>query len=443
MKLSIQLPINAAALALLCQLSALAAVAPADIQNAIQKAQILAPGTSMNVRVNNGNVVISTYRSSTNDNDCKIDGVFMARTTMDLAPSDINRVTIYFYSRADLSHYKEVTLTAGDIRAFGAGELKKEQLLSSVALIDHNAQDAVSLSNLIQTSEAMRARNYDVSPPDSKGRVNLSTQLESWVGDSDAKYEALKLASRLLAAAPAGTIKEIHVTFTDPDQASFIREINLKADAVHSVQQKIDADLATLAISAPAVGTAVAAGPMQTERQAVAERIAALEKAGVGVAIYRQLFNTMEHDATTGNAAAVTDELKTLTDALDEQEKARKNIQAMANAKPVAGGPEAKPKRPPHPASITSPLEDRWASGHVVNPDAILRDPAGTVARAFPTPADNDPLYYHFIRYVAQTLYKGGKPDEALQYDLRAYDLETKFPQLKTAGLKTQGAAHR
>jgi hypothetical protein len=437
-----QLPINAAALALLCQLSAFAAVSPADIQTAIQKAQILTTGTSMNVRINNGNVVISTYRSSTNDNDCKIDAVFMARTAMDLAPTEINRVTIYFYSRADLTHYKEVTLTAGDLRAFGSGELKKEQLLSSVALIDHNAQDAVSLSNLIQASEAMHARNYDVSPPDPKGRVNLNTQLGSWVMDDDAKYEALTLAARLLSAAPAGTIKEVHVTFTDPDNAAFVREINLKPDAVRSVQQKINDDLAILAITVPKLsGMAVAAGPMKSERQAIAERIATVEKAGVGMALYHKLFDAMEQDAAAGDEAAVADKVKKLTDALDEQEKAKKEMHATTSAKPVI---EVKPKSPPHAASVTQPKEDRWAAGRLITEDTILKDPAGTVARVqatFPSP-DNNPYFYHFIRYVAQTLYAHGRQDEALPYDLRAHDLETRFPQLKTAIPRAQ-SAHR
>jgi hypothetical protein len=436
-----QLPINAAALTLLFQLSAFAAVSPTDIQNAIQKAQILAPGTSMNVRVNNGNVVLSTYRSSTNDNDCKIDGVFMARTAMDLAPSEINRVTIYFYSRADLTHYKELTLTAGDIRAFGAGELKKEQLLSSVALVDHNAQDAVSLSNLIQASQAMHARNYDVSPPDPKGRVNLNTQLESWIGDTDARYEAVTLASRLLAAAPAGTIKEIHVTFTDPDNTAFVREISLKADAVHSMQQKLNDDLASLAIAVPKPGVAVAAGPMKIERQAIAERIATAEKAGVGMALYHKLFDTMEQDAAAGNEAAVAGEAKKLTDALDEQDKAKKDMQVLSSTKTVI---EVKPKSPPHAASITQPKEDRWAAGRLVTEDTILKDPAGTVARVqatFPSP-DNNPYFYHFVRYVAQTLYAHGRQDEALPYDLRAHVMETRFPQIKNAIPRAQ-SAHR
>jgi hypothetical protein len=245
-----------------------------------------------------------------------------------------------------------------------------------------------------------------------------------------------------LAAAPAGSIKEIHVTFSDPDNSAFIREINLKADAVHATQQKIDNDLASVVLAAAkAGGPAVAAGPLQVERQSIAERIAAVEKTGVGMALYHKLFDTMEQDAAAGNAAAVADEVKKLTDALDEQDQARKNMQATANAKTVAGT-AVKPKRPPHPASGTEPKEDRWALGRVIPEDTILKDPAGTVAQVQATirSPENDYYFYHFIRYVAQTLYYHGRPDEALKYDVRAYEMETKFPQLKT--MKPPAATH-
>jgi hypothetical protein len=73
-----------------------------------------------------------------------------------------------------------------------------------------------------------------------------------------------------------------------------------------------------------------------------------------------------------------------------------------------------------------------------------LKDPAGTVARvqATFTSPDNNPYFYHFIRYVAQTLYAHGRQDEAVPYDLRARDLETRFPQLKGAIPRAQ-SAHR
>jgi len=250
MALKLHLTLGAcAALSLFIPLCAAAAVAPQDIQAAIEDAHVLPAGTRMTVAVNNGPVVISTYRATTDDKDNKIDAVLMARAAMRLSPETITRVTIYFYSGADLTHYKEVTLSTGDLSGFGAGDLNKEQLLSSVNLIDHKSQDAVSLSNFIKATEASHVRRYEVSSTDSKGRVVVKTQLESWLLDSDAKYEALKLADKIIAAAPAGTIKSVHVKFTDPENAAFVREVDLKADEVHSLQQKIADALSPLSLT--------------------------------------------------------------------------------------------------------------------------------------------------------------------------------------------------
>jgi len=418
-----------AALSLLFPLSALAAVAPGDIQTAIEKANILAAGTSMNVTVSDGNVVISTYRRNTVDKDCKIDAVLIARAAMTLAPSELNRVTIYFYSRADLTHYKEISLSAGDIKAFGAGDINKEQLLSSVALIDHSAQDAVSLSQLIGATEAKQAHNYEISSPDNKGNIDVKTQLESWIPDADAKYQALKLADKIVSAAPAGSIKNLHITFTAPDSGT-VREVEVKAETIASLQKKIFDALAIVPINAPT--GIVAAGPMETEREAIAGRIKVLEKAGVGMALYNQLFATIEQHAKDGNETAVATEVKQISEALDRQEKTLKEQkERLATAGKT---PEERPSaRILYPASRTAPKEQRWVLGTPVMESAIIKDPFGLIAQIQPTVknAETNPKFYHLIRFFAQTLYAAGSKEAAAKFDQRAFEMETKYPQLK------------
>src|SRR5277367_711987 len=73
-----------------------------EIITAIDKAKILAPGTSVNADVYRDQVSISTYRNSrANDDDCKIEAAMIAKTVLDLAPKEISRIMVYFFSMAN------------------------------------------------------------------------------------------------------------------------------------------------------------------------------------------------------------------------------------------------------------------------------------------------------------------------------------------------------
>jgi hypothetical protein len=81
------------------QYSAQAAVTVNQIVKAVDQAKILANGTGVRAAINGSEVYISTYRNTrANDNDCKIEALLIAKTTIDLAPTDIGRVTVYFYN---------------------------------------------------------------------------------------------------------------------------------------------------------------------------------------------------------------------------------------------------------------------------------------------------------------------------------------------------------
>jgi hypothetical protein len=94
----------------------------AEVVNALEKAKILAPSIRLNARVSPDEVIIATYKNpKAEDKDCKIDAVLIAKAVMDLAPGEVPRVTVYFYSSSTLSKYKQVEVTAGDVKAFASG----------------------------------------------------------------------------------------------------------------------------------------------------------------------------------------------------------------------------------------------------------------------------------------------------------------------------------
>ena len=117
--LSAYLPLTAAS----------AAPSSQDLVSAIEKAKVLSTGTRVAASVNGAEAYVSTYRNArATDDDCKIEAILVAKTIMDLAPADISRVTVYFYNALRLNKRKEVAVTAGDVKAFGAGQLSQEQL---------------------------------------------------------------------------------------------------------------------------------------------------------------------------------------------------------------------------------------------------------------------------------------------------------------------------
>src|SRR5262245_10647878 len=99
-------PLSLAGLFLACQLGATAAVSPQQLQAAIDKGKILAPGSGVSISVGKNQAVVATYRNTkANEKDCKIDAVLLSKAIMQLAP-EITSVTVYFYNRKDLSTYE-------------------------------------------------------------------------------------------------------------------------------------------------------------------------------------------------------------------------------------------------------------------------------------------------------------------------------------------------
>jgi hypothetical protein len=193
--------INSLALATLLSLSlssfsnysAEAAVTVNQIVTAVDQAKILANGTGVRAAINGSEVYISAYRNTrANDNDCKIEALLIAKTTIDLAPNDIGRVTVYFHNTLNIKKRKVVSVTAGDVKAFGSGQLGKEQLLASLTIKDDEVNDpATRLSAYLQQQESGRSRKR-IDTNMVGETLEVIADADSDMSERDMRYEALE-----------------------------------------------------------------------------------------------------------------------------------------------------------------------------------------------------------------------------------------------------------
>ncbi|MBK9203477.1 MAG: hypothetical protein IPL73_13815 [Candidatus Obscuribacter sp.] len=248
-------PIVMAAMLLPLGSQVLAAPSATDITSAIDKAKILSSNTRVAAAVNGAEVYISTYRNAkANDNDCKIEAVLIAKTVMDLSPADITRVTVYFYNALRRSSRKVVSVSAGDVKAFGAGQLSQDQLLTSISLKDEEVNDpAAKLSAYLQQREYAHARKRIETAMRGDTMV-VTADAESDMSETDLRYEAIKIAAKALESAN-GQAAKVEVDFNDPVAPGQIKQIVLTANQVNSLNSSLQSSLGTVQIAS--VGQAI------------------------------------------------------------------------------------------------------------------------------------------------------------------------------------------
>jgi mannose-6-phosphate isomerase class I len=405
-----------------------------EIRAAIVKANILMPSSTMTVRVKPSEVVVATYKADiASDKDSKIDAILIAKTVMDLAPSDIASVTMYFYGRNDLSAYDEITLSAGDIKAFATGKLSKEQLLASIKLAHRKTEDVARIASSLEAQEGTATR-HPAQVTFRGGTVDVGVQLESWVQDRDARYEALRIAEKVIEANRGKPIQSISIAFSDPDMQVGDRDITITPAQFAQLQPAIGSALAAMSISGAATALAstdVVEGPLKEKRLELFKRIQNFKAANVGVSSFMAFFQMIEQSAARRDEPACTDLCNKLSTVLDQQEKTIKAIKERANAvtKTASSGPAAPP--------VSGPHESRWAMGRPPIMDSrVLSDPDGYIVElaTYVPRKDVDPgerlRYFKALRYFAQQLRANGKLDQAANFDRQVYDMRRRFPEL-------------
>ncbi len=423
-------PVLAMSLALFAVLPAYSAISPSEIVSAIKQAQFLAPGSSLNVRVDGDQVYVSTFKHSNEDKDCKIDATLIAKSVFDLSPEGFARVTCYFYGK-DMSSCQEVSVSAGDIKSFAAGTMTQEQLLASITVKNVAVKsDSDRIARQLESNVISRANDYHIS--ETKDGLTVSTGLDSWVSDEDAKFEALRIAVNALAAKP--TAQKITVNFVDPASRIENREITFASASLDGLWRPIQTSLAALPLTkkAPVIELAsikTLKGPLQAERDALLDKLHEMEKNGIGVAPFLKIFVGIEQSVkSNADVKALTDSINRLKSSIEDQ------LKRSASAK---DRPKAVTKTPdPVPASTSGKAVgagNRWLKAGVAPliPDEVVAGPDAVAARieaSYPA-GERDPRYVGVLQQIAEILAKNNKSADAARFQQKAAELKSKNKQ--------------
>ncbi len=403
---------------------ALAMPTSAEIRNALNKAQFLAPGTAVNVRVDKDQVFVSTYRHSNDEKDCKIDSVLISKAVFDTAPEELGRVTCYFYGK-DMSNYQEVSVTAGDIKAFASGSMSKDQLLSSLSVktSSTSGQNATEkVENQLESNSITRPTNYKINV--GSDLVTVNTALDPWVSDEDSKLEALRIAVNVFKAQPSA--QQIRVNFVDPAATAENREMTFATANLASMWKEIQTPLQNLAIAKrpPTIDVQslrTVKGVKQVERDALLKELKEMDSLGIGIAPFVKVFLGIEQTVKReGDPKAIAEMLTRLISSVDDQMKAYKSAKEK---KPTVKAAEPPPdKSQPAPA-----MGSRWVTGKnpviepevLQGPDAVVNRFESELGAGFKS-ANENPRFLAVLDQVSAILIKNNRAAEAAKFQQRA-----------------------
>ncbi|MBP9091148.1 hypothetical protein KBI23_08970 [bacterium] len=406
--------------------SAQAAITVNQIVKAIDQAKILANGTGVNAAINGSEVYISAYRHTrANDNDCKIEALLLAKTTIDLAPNDIGRVTVYFHNKLNPKKRKAVSVTAGDVKAFGSGQLGKEQLLASLTIKDDEVIDPASrLSAYLQQQESGRSRKR-IDTNMVGETLEVIADADSDMSERDMRYEALRIAEKAVETV-GPSAKRVKISFADPAMKGSFKQIDFDANQLKSLNSSLQSVLTPVQIVT--ISTKVDVQSLATEdgadkdlRDKALAKLKSLDSAGVGVGPFLRAFFEVERLISAGDDEQAHASVVKLISALDEQEERAKNakeIKPTKSAATTAAAPLVKKGRPSGRQSGASTLPE----------SEILTDPERALKRqedelGDPLSARIEGVYNNIIN----TLNRNNRAAEAQKFTQKLNDIKSRL----------------
>ncbi len=413
-----------------------AAATSEDIVSLINKEHILAPGARLNAQVKGDVATVSTFRHvKANDKDLKIDAVLMSRAIMNL-DSSINRVIFYFFNNVDLTKYRQISVSTGDVKAFASGQVSKDDLLTSLPLEFKQTEDPnAKVENAMHAGETVGV-GHRLDSAIVGNEIDVSTDLNASASLRDMRFAALQIAERALSAAPAN-IKTVKIAFADPSHPGSIKNVVLDSNTIRSLNESVQAVFAKVTITAGAGVAATATvvpGFLKDERQALLERINELAKNGVGISVLKGIFDGIEKSVAAGTSEAdVTQLVTNFSSNLTAMEKANKAAKAMQATK-TSSGPRPKLKPPTRRMS-------RWAFGIEPIQDAsVLADPVTylgeiekrlTVADAAKNMrVEDDKRFHDGLQYFIQILATDpSKQSQQVEIERRLARIQQRHPE--------------
>ncbi|MEZ4535537.1 MAG: hypothetical protein R3D26_11145 [Cyanobacteriota/Melainabacteria group bacterium] len=129
---------------------------------------------------------------------------------------------MYFYDSGNPSKYKSITVTKGDVAAFGTGQVSKSELLSSIQIREGGLSDPKTAieNQLILTAASKR---QDVQISFGQDEIDVTTAMPANAPVREYKYEALRIAEIAMEKLGLGsTVKRVNVNFFAPGNTALI-----------------------------------------------------------------------------------------------------------------------------------------------------------------------------------------------------------------------------
>jgi hypothetical protein len=428
-----------------------------EIVTAIDKAKILAPGISVNADVSKDHVSVSTYRNSrANDDDIKIEAALIAKTVLELAPKEIARVSVFFFSAINLKNYREVAVTAGDIKAFSAGATNEKQLISSLKIIE--PQMSFNERQLVEEISRIQAAKQEAPVVTRKDdEVDVVGTLDSSQSAGDYELEAFKMARKALEESDPAGIRVVKLTLKDPAKQGEIRTVTFNANDIKllSTNMKSIFDSVEVAVTAdkgPYVSIiqsfptgkididklVTAPGEMEDERQTLLFRIRDLSEQGVGVKPFLEQYVAIEEELTKASAKKLAEDIATLSELLDKQEL---NLKISKEFRPIHGknGQQAVSTQPSTtfvPSAVrdlgTGERDENLEQKIVKNPDGMILYFENELRRRGKS-AEDHPRFLTILDFFSSTLRANNRPDDAAKFEARAKAIRARHQAAKDA----------
>lgn len=418
------------------------AATPANLAKDIQDARVLAPGTRVRVRIDKDKALVSTFRNQkANDKDCKIEAVLIGKTIFDKQENGVNSITVYFYDATNPSKYKSITVSKGDVAAFGTGQVSKSELLSSIQIREGGLSDpATAIENQLILTAASKRQDVQISF--GKEEVDVTTAMPSNAPVREYKYEALRIAE--IAMGKLGldsTVKRVNVNFFNPGTKGVYKQVTVSTQQIETLNNQVLNALNSMTIAQrqakiSAKDLEPVSGILQKDRETLIASIQELEEMGVGVAPFVKAFQGIEKQVAGGDEATLKRSITSLQKNIEEQKERYKDAKAR---KPTGGNneEESEDTAPSGPTKKTKSKGkiNRWAFGFfpmpesniLRNPDKFLKECVAKFEAKKHQKAENTPEYAWALLWVAEVLKTNDRAPEASKYESRAQQVTARL----------------
>lgn len=405
-----------------------------EVITAIEKAKILDPSIRVNAQVSKDVVWVATYKNpKANDRDCKIEAVLLAKTIMDLAPGEVPRVEVRFHSQTALSKFRQVDVTAGDVKAFATGSLSENELIASITIKEEQSisDPTAKLTNHLQEIQYERRKREITSVIKGK-EVEVTAGLDPTYDDRFVKLEAMRLAGQAFEAVDEAT--RVTILFKDPSRARENKTVAVSREQFDKFEGSLIEALKGIELNQtrePIINGGTLdlehyethEGGRFRDRRELLERMRKLKEAGVGLSrgLLDEFLEIENHcDEPDGQVKERIEKLSAVLSHFEENLKRAKEFKAGAPSAGQAGGQAGARPAAAAGASGLDQMSGGIKAYILRDPDAFLNDNLVKISKRLKSGnAEESKPFEDSLNLAILVLKEAGRSAEATKLEAR------------------------